>query len=156
MADSQPDSPRVIALPPFLFGGALALGLLVHLLYPIHLLAPWLAWTGGGCLLLLGLALGKWGEDTLRRAGTSVNPVEPTTAIVTQGPFRFSRNPLYLSLTLAYLGISLLVNALWPLLLLPPLLVVVAWGVIAREERYLEAKFGALYLGYKARVRRWL
>ena len=92
----------------------------------------------------------------MRRAGTNVNPRDPTTAIVVEGPFRFSRNPLYLSLILAYLGITLLVNALWPLLLLPPLLVVLHWGVIAREERYLEAKFGESYRVYKARVRRWL
>jgi protein-S-isoprenylcysteine O-methyltransferase Ste14 len=72
------------------------------------------------------------------------------------GVFRFSRNPLYLSLTLLYIGISLLFNALWALLLLLPLLVIVQIGVIQREEVYLERKFSDEYLRYKAQVRRWL
>ena len=76
-------------------------------------------------------------------------------AIVTEGPLRFSRNPLYLSLLGMYLGITLLFNALWPLLLVVPLLIVTHYGIIRREERYLEAKFGDPYRAYKARVRRW-
>jgi len=92
----------------------------------------------------------------MRRAGTNVRPDQPATAIVVDGPFRFTRNPLYLGLTGLYAGVALLVDALWPLLLLVPLLVIVKWGVIHREERYLEAKFGETYRLYKARVRRWL
>ena len=72
------------------------------------------------------------------------------------GPFRFSRNPLYLSLTGLYLGLAMLINTAWPPLLLPVLLAFLHWGVIRREERYLEVKFGSTYLNYKARVRRWL
>jgi protein-S-isoprenylcysteine O-methyltransferase Ste14 len=100
--------------------------------------------------------LAKWGETVMRRAGTNIKPSQPTTAIVQTGPFRFSRNPLYISLTLFYLGVCLMFNALWPLLLLPPLLVVVQRGIIYREERYLEAKFGEEYRDYRRRVRRWL
>lgn len=92
----------------------------------------------------------------MRRAGTNVDPREPTTAIVTGGPYRFTRNPLYVSMTLMYTGISALANALWPMLLLPGVLAVMNKGVIEREERYLERKFGDEYLRYKAGVRRWV
>ena len=92
----------------------------------------------------------------MKRAGTNIRPDQPTLAIVSDGPFRFTRNPLYLALTGLYAGIALLVNALWPLLLLAPVLAVLRWGVIAREERYLEAKFGEAYRAYRSRVRRWV
>jgi protein-S-isoprenylcysteine O-methyltransferase Ste14 len=87
----------------------------------------------------------------MRRAGTNIRPDQPTLALVTDGAFRFSRNPLYLAATGLYVGVALLVDALWPLVLLIPML-----AVVAREERYLEAKFGDAYRAYKARVRRWL
>ena len=91
-----------------------------------------------------------------RRARTSPIPVKPTTAIVETGPYRFTRNPMYVGLTLLYLGLTLWVGSLWPLLLLPVALFALQRFVIAREERYLEAKFGDQYLRYKARVRRWI
>ena len=92
----------------------------------------------------------------MHRAGTNIRPDLPTTALVTEGPFRFTRNPLYLGLTLMYAGIALLIPGTWPLLLLVPVLLVMRWGVIAREERYLERKFGEPYRAYLGRVRRWL
>ena len=87
--------------------------------------------------------------------GTNVRPDQPTLAIVTDGPFRFTRNPLYLATTGLYVAIALVVYSL-ALVLLAPMLVVLDWGVIRREERYLEAKFGEPYRVYRARVRRWL
>ena len=110
-----------------------------------------------GAVLLVGSAvLAKWGESTMHRAGTNVRPDRPTTAIVVDGPFRYTRNPLYLATTGLYVGVSLLVDALWPLVLLPPMLAIIEWGVIRREERYLDAKFGDTYRAYRSRVRRWL
>ncbi len=90
------------------------------------------------------------------RAGTSPDPSKPTTKIVIDGPFRFSRNPIYLSFTVIYVGITFSTNAVWPLLLLPLAILVVRRGVIDREERYLEEKFGQEYMQYRARVRRWV
>ncbi len=90
------------------------------------------------------------------RAGTSPDPGEPTKKIVVDGPFRLSRNPIYLSFTIIYAGITILTDASWPILLLPAAILVVQRGVIDREERYLEEKFGQEYMQYKARVRRWL
>ena len=92
----------------------------------------------------------------MARAGTSFRTQRPTTAIVTDGPFGYSRNPIYVALTLLYLGIGMLINGLWVLLLIVPVLVVIQLGVVAREECYLERKFGDEYLCYRRRVRCWL
>jgi len=92
----------------------------------------------------------------MRRAGTAVSTRIPTAALVTTGPFRFSRNPLSVSSTLFYLGIAIAAQSLWALVLLPVVLAVVQHGVIYREERYLEDRFGADYVRYKDRVRRWI
>jgi protein-S-isoprenylcysteine O-methyltransferase Ste14 len=100
--------------------------------------------------------LAKWGENTLRRAGTNVDPRQPSLVLVTEGPFRFTRNPLYLALVGLYLGITLLLNAFWPWLFLLLLLVITHYGIVRREERYLEAKFGEAYRAYRDRVRRYL
>ena len=110
----------------------------------------------GGALVVLGLGITGWGRTLMARAGTNVNPFQPTTALVTTGPFRFSRNPLYVGLTLAYLGGALLTNSVWVLALLVPVLLVMHYGVVRREERYLEAKFGDAYRAYRGRVRRYL
>ena len=91
-----------------------------------------------------------------RRARTSPIPIRPTTALVTNGPYRFSRNPMYLSLVLLYVGLALRLNDFWVLALAPVVIVLVHYLAIVREEQYLERKFGQEYLDYKARVRRWL
>jgi protein-S-isoprenylcysteine O-methyltransferase Ste14 len=122
----------------------------------MQLLPPLPARLLGAALLLASIALARGAEGTMKRAGTNVRPDQPSLHLVTDGPFRYSRNPLYLSTLGLYGGVTLLVDALWPVLLLIPLLAVLRWGVIAREEQYLERKFGDEYRSYKARVRRWL
>jgi protein-S-isoprenylcysteine O-methyltransferase Ste14 len=97
-----------------------------------------------------------WFEWAMRHAGTPTNPYKPVSHVVTQGPFRYTRNPGYLAMATIYMGVTSLANALWAVLLLPVALIVVQRGVIEREERYLERKFGEEYLRYKAQVRRWL
>jgi protein-S-isoprenylcysteine O-methyltransferase Ste14 len=156
MADSSTDTPGVMACPPLFFVGALGLGLFLHWWIPVHPLPAQFSRTLGAGLCLASVVVGIWGGTTMHRAGTNVRPDRPVTALVTGGPFRFSRNPLYLSLTALYLGITLLCDALWPLMTLVPLLVVVHGRIILREERYLESRFGDEYRAYKARVRRWL
>jgi protein-S-isoprenylcysteine O-methyltransferase Ste14 len=106
--------------------------------------------------VLVSLPLALTTFRVLSRAHTPVDPRRPTTALVTEGPFRYSRNPIYVALTLLYLGVAFLVNALWILLLAMPALVVLHYGVIAREEAYLARKFGTAYHQYTAQVRRWL
>lgn len=146
----------MLVLPPVLFGGAFLLGLALHWLVPITRLPGLPARLAGVVCLLVGAGLAHSGEKVMHRAGTNVRPDRPTTALVTEGPFRYSRNPLYVGVTLMYTGLALLIPALWPLLLLVPVLLVMRWGVIAREERYLERKFGEPYRAYLARVRRWI
>jgi protein-S-isoprenylcysteine O-methyltransferase Ste14 len=104
----------------------------------------------GGAILIITTAFRK-----IKQAGTNVNPTQPTTALVTTGPYTITRNPLYLGLTMFYAGIALLGNLFWSLLLLPVVLRIINQGVIAREERYLENKFGEQYKQYKERVPRW-
>ena len=156
MSDETQDNPGVIAPPPLIYAGGLFTGLLANRRYPVPFLPRGLTRVLGWPLIISGLAIGTLGFREMKRAGTNVDPREPTTAIVTEGPYQFTRNPLYLSMTLIYVGISALANALAPVLLLPIILHVMRRGVIEREERYLERKFGDEYLNYKAQVRRWI
>ena len=155
-ARETPDNPGVIAPPPLIYAGALAIGLLANRLYPIVFVPRGLSRVLGWPLIVGGPVVGSLGLREMKRADTNVDPREPTTAIVTGGPYRFTRNPLYLSMTLIYAGITALANALPAALLLPVVLHIMRRGVIEREERYLARKFGDEYLDYKARVRRWI
>ncbi len=159
MNDASRDIPGVIAPPPLIYLAGLALGLVAGRLWPLRLvpnpLRPRRWWLGGG-LALGGLGLAGWAVRTMYQAGTHPEPYRPATELVTTGPFRLCRNPIYLGFTLTYLGLALLLDALWCLLLLPAVLVVMVHGVIAREEAYLERRFGQRYRAYRARVRRWL
>lgn len=150
------DSPGVVVFPPVLFGGTLVLGLILHWIRPVSLLPPLPARLLGVVVLVSSGLLARFAERAMKRAGTNVRPDQPTLAIVTDGPFRYTRNPLYLAATGLYLAVTLLVDAVWPVVLLVPMLVVLELGVIRREERYLDAKFGESYRAYRARVRRWL
>jgi protein-S-isoprenylcysteine O-methyltransferase Ste14 len=150
------DSPRVIALPPLVFVAGLVLGFLAHWADPRPLMASSLrAWLAGP-ILLLGIALAGWGRRTLVAAGTNVDPRKPATALVTGGPYAWSRNPLYLALSLIFVAIACFANDIWFLPALAIVLAVIQYGVIHREERYLERKFGDVYRQYCARVGRWL
>jgi protein-S-isoprenylcysteine O-methyltransferase Ste14 len=150
------DSPGVIVFPPALPLGTMLLSILLNRMRPLHF--PPMGWmkVAGGLLFILGALLVAWGRVTMMRAGTNVPPHKPTLAIVTDGPFRFTRNPLYFGGTAAYLGLSLGFNLVWAFILLAPMLFLLNWGIVRREERYLEKKFGETYLVYKARVPRWL
>ena len=150
------DNPGVVAPPPFIYAGALAAGLLANRRFRLPFLPRRLARTLGPLLILGGFAVGLLGVREMRRAGTNVDPYKPATTVVTEGPYRFTRNPMYVGFTLMYVGISALANALLPILLLPAILQLMRRGVIEREERYLESKFGDEYRRYKESVRRWI
>jgi protein-S-isoprenylcysteine O-methyltransferase Ste14 len=157
--DASRDIPGVLAPPPLIYLAGLALGLVAGRLWPLRFVPDSLRrlrWSLGGSLALGGLGLAGWAVRTMYRAGTHPEPNKPVTALVTEGPFRLSRNPIYLGFTVAYLGLALLLDALWSLLLLPAVLAVMVRGVIAREEAYLERRFGERYRAYRARVRRWI
>jgi protein-S-isoprenylcysteine O-methyltransferase Ste14 len=156
MQNDAPDKANVIALPPLIYATAFVVGWLIYLAFPVPVLPDKLARVIGGLLGLASFPIAITALYALRRAQTTFDTMKPTTAIVTEGPYRYSRNPLYVSLTLLYLGVALLINVLWIVLLVVPILVVMQRGVIGREEAYLERKFGEEYLNYKARVRRWV
>jgi protein-S-isoprenylcysteine O-methyltransferase Ste14 len=119
---------------------------------PAAVSAGWL----GTIVLALVLALVAWAISTMTRAGSNVPTRLPTTTIVETGRYRFTRNPIYLGMVLGLIGLAIAFNRLWLLVTLVPSALVIRYGVIAREEAYLERKFGEVYLAYKSRVRRWL
>ncbi len=151
------DNPGVGVHPPLFFLSAFLLGVVIDdrlQRLPIYAVEQgrWL----GALIGIAGLALVATGRWAMIKHGTNVNPTRPTTTIVESGPFRFSRNPLYVGLTLIYVGVSLLLNIWWSLFLLVPVWLVMHIFVVRREETYLESKFGSTYLTYRDRVRRYL
>jgi protein-S-isoprenylcysteine O-methyltransferase Ste14 len=153
-----PDVPGVIALPPLIFLGFLAASAVLEAIVPLpvpvtHSLARYVA---GAILAAGGFVIIAIGTRLFAAAGTNVPPTLPTTALVVDGIYRRTRNPLYLGMTLVYLGLGVAAGSLWAIGLVVPLLWVIDVGVVKREERYLERKFGDAYRAYKARVRRWI
>jgi protein-S-isoprenylcysteine O-methyltransferase Ste14 len=149
----------VIARPPLLFLAALLLGLAFDRLLPwpfafsgAHLVSS----MNGSSMILIGLALLVAGIRNFSRAATPVPTNQPTRVIVTTGIHGWTRNPIYLGMFLVYGGIAIAARSPWTLVLVLPLAITMRYGVVAREERYLETKFGATYRAYKASVRRWL
>ena len=154
--DETPDRAGVIAFPPLLFGSTLVVGLVLKFMFPTPVLPTTLALVVGVVIVLAGLPMLLLAFREMIRHKTTINPSGTTTAIVSKGIYRYTRNPMYMALTLIYVGVCIAANAYWGLLLLIPLLVVVQKGIIEREEHYLTRKFGDEYLRYKAQVRRWL
>jgi len=141
--------------PPFVYLATILLGLVVHFFWPAQLLPASVGVPIGVIAVLAAAAFFIAAVRTLRKAGTPVPGNRPTTTIVRTGPFRFSRNPIYLAFTLIQLGLAAWINSLWLLLTLLPALALME-VVIRREERYLEARFPSEYLPYKRTVRRWV
>jgi protein-S-isoprenylcysteine O-methyltransferase Ste14 len=152
------DVAGVIALPPLIFLGFLAAAAVLEAVVPLPVLAAHAIprYLAGAVLAACGFVMVAMGTRRFVAAGTNIPPTLPTTALVVDGIYRRTRNPLYLGTTLVYLGLSVAAGSLWALALVVPLLWVINTGVIAREERYLERKFGDAYRAYKARARRWV
>lgn len=150
------DTPGVIAPPPLLYLGALGIGFGLDALSGGATLPPTIARPVGAALMVAGGGLLGAFARAFDRARTPIDPYTPSETIVTDGPYRLTRNPAYLGMALAYAGIAIVANAPWALVPLPVTVAVIDRGVIAREERYLERKFGAQYTDYKRHVRRWL
>lgn len=155
--DIDNDSAKVSFPPPFVFVGMLLLGLVLDRLIPWSFEMTWIGrYVGGGVLIIVGLLYAVSAMGLFRKAGTDVKPWKTTTTIVATGVYRFTRNPMYVGMAMLYTGLGFMLSSLGVLLLLPLVIVLIRTQVIAREERYLELKFGQSYLDYKARVRRWL
>jgi protein-S-isoprenylcysteine O-methyltransferase Ste14 len=146
--------------PPVVFLGGLAIGYAIQWLWPVAIF-PQGGWSIAVRLIgIAAIASGFWmavsALSLFRRLGTPPEPWEPAKALAVEGPYRYTRNPMYLGMSLAVAGFALIGNALWPLLALIPAVWIIRTQVIDREERYLESRFGAEYRAFKARVRRWL
>ena len=148
-----------VTVPPALtLVAPLVAGLLLHFLWtPLRFFPEW--WIGltvGWPLVVAGVLLLAWSVRTMFRASVDPDPNEPTAAIVATGPYALSRNPIYLAFNVVYVGIAFMVNMVWPIAVLPVGIALLYYGVITRDERYLERVFGDEYRQYKARVRRWV
>jgi len=161
MKDSSPkqDAPNPVAVPPVIWAAALALAILLEWLVPPDFLPPPLSAVPtviGVILVLLGLALAIAGARTFRTARTNLDPRQPALVLVEHGPYRITRNPIYVGLLLGFLGIGLIASLDWTIPLLPALWLALHHLVVLREEAYLSRRFGASYDDYRARTRRWL
>ena len=156
MESPKADTPGVIAPPPLIYLGFLVIGLVLDHFWPVRFLPDGWRIALAAVLIIAAGTLIALGLREFKRIGTQVSPHQPSTALATSGIYAHTRNPLYLALTLIYLGIAAATNALWMLVLVVPLVIVIRYGVIQREERYLRVRFGEEYRQYKARVRRWM
>ena len=153
----KPQNQTGVRIPPpvltlILLLAAFLLGWLIPLPVPAPGWLPTLGWMIAGS----GISLAAWAIGQLMRLRTTVNPHEGATTVVKNGPYRFTRNPIYLAFSLLHLGIALWVNSLWLVATLIASVAVMGLVVIPREEQYLERRFGAEYLDYKKSVRRWI
>lgn len=156
MSEPKPDVAGVIVFPPLLMAGAMISGALFEWLLPARVLPRAVAWGAGIVLMVLSALLARSAKAAMRRVGTEVRPDRPTTALALDWPYTKSRNPLYIAGLGVILAVACMVNSLWSFLFIIPFTLVLHFGVVLREERYLSAKFGEPYRQYMARVRRWL
>ncbi|MBI1755074.1 isoprenylcysteine carboxylmethyltransferase family protein [Candidatus Azambacteria bacterium] len=150
------DSPQVIAPPPSIYLIGIGIGVVLDWLKPLPFLAENVVVPPGAVIIAISVIFIVAAFREFIKAKTNIDVRKPTTSIVSAGPYRFSRNPIYLSMTLLTIGIAVLANTLWIFVMLVPILFTIQFGVIMREEAYLTKKFGEEYLRYKARVRRWI
>jgi protein-S-isoprenylcysteine O-methyltransferase Ste14 len=153
----SPDHANTLVRPPIALLLAFVAGLALDWLHPLPFVPTGLphAWVGAG-VFVLGLALVVWAIRTFKAAGTPVQGYKPTSAIVDRGPYRFTRNPIYGGMFVGLAGLAVAFDTLWLLVALVAFFAIIRFGVVAREEAYLDRKFGDAYRDYKARVRRWL
>jgi protein-S-isoprenylcysteine O-methyltransferase Ste14 len=146
---------RLLLRPPFLFATAIAAGIVLHLAWPWSFMPRAVRWPIGVMLSIAGVALFVAAIRAFDAAGTPVPGNRSTTAIVRSGPYRFSRNPIYVAFALIHLGVAASFGSWWLLVTLAVSIGVIATRIVPREERYLEARFGPIYRAYKSSVRRW-
>jgi protein-S-isoprenylcysteine O-methyltransferase Ste14 len=155
-ASNPADHAGVRVPPPLIYVVLFGLGLLLHELMPFTFLPIIPARVVALICLGCGLLLAGWSNLLFRRAHTSLVPIKPTTALVVAGPYRLTRNPMYLGLLCIYIAAALWFGVMWVLVLVPLVVLAVQRLAIIKEERYLEQKFGDAYRQYRAHVRRWI
>jgi protein-S-isoprenylcysteine O-methyltransferase Ste14 len=160
MEEGKSRGPDVRVPPPLLYALPLAMGFVVQRFVPINIVSgdgpAKIIDLAGAAEIFIGVLLAAWAVLTFRRLRTPVIPIRPARTLSIEGPYTMTRNPMYLSFALVYLGVTFVTNAFWPLLFLPEALVFTYLFAIRREERYLAREFGDAYTEYCARVRRWI
>ena len=166
MSENGNDRAGVIAPPPLIYLAGIGVGLALEYIWPAPLLPQDVQYGVGAALIAVAflIAVPAFLQFRIavpaflqfRKAKTDVDPYKPVTAIISTGPFRWTRNPLYLAMAVLQLGVAFAVDGIWIALMIVPAVIVIQYGVIVREERYLERKFGDEYLSYKTAVRRWV
>jgi protein-S-isoprenylcysteine O-methyltransferase Ste14 len=153
----NPQTSQVLVRPPIAWAVAVVAGFVLDWLEPLPFVPDdWPGGLFGAVIFVLALALAIWAMDVMTRAGTNVPTTRPTTAIVDGGPYRFTRNPIYMGMFGGLIGLGIAFDTLWLPAMLVPFALVIRYGVVAREEAYLARKFGDDYRSYRRRVRRWL
>ena len=150
------DAPNVKIIPPLVYLAGIVIGFLANAWMPIKVVPNSVAWTIGGILIFCGAVLTGSAVLRFKDADTTVRPDRAASTLVIAGPYRITRNPMYLGFALAYLGIAIAGQSIWALVLLPVVLVIVQRGAIEPEEAFLKKCFGTDYVSYKNRVRRWI
>lgn len=157
MAEDAHDTAGVIAPPPLITLAAIGIGFLLEWAWPLAALpAPGARHAIGIALAVVAALAPLDSFRRFRRAGTHVEPDRPTTALVTGGLYRFSRNPIYLAMIVGTIAVGIAAGSIWVIVMAAPLAATLDRFVVAREERYLARRFGSTYAAYRARVRRWL
>lgn len=158
MTNQAHDNPNVIIFPPMLLLATIIAGIVLDWLIPIGLsdvVPRWPRMIAGGILFVLGASMPITARRAFHEAETNIRPDKPTMAIITSGLYAHVRNPIYQGAAIALLGLAIMLGSDWVLLLMVPMLLILHYGVVLREERYLEQKFGETYWSYKAAVPRY-
>ena len=156
MTDADRDAPQVRIIPPLVYLAGLVIGFVANLWWPVRFMPDVMAWIFGGILIACGGVLAGSALFRFKRARTTVRPDRPPSALVIAGPYKFTRNPMYLGLAVAYLGIATAGQSVWALILLPVVLTIIQRQAIEPEEAFLKRRFGADYIDYTKQVRRWM
>jgi protein-S-isoprenylcysteine O-methyltransferase Ste14 len=156
MSDSHSGVPNVKIIPPLVYLAGVVIGIVISIWIPTKIAPNSLAWMLGGILIVCGAVLTGSAILKFKGVGTTVRPDRAASTLVIVGPYRITRNPMYLGLALVYVGIALADQSVWALILLPVVLTIIQRRAIEPEEAFLERRFGANYIRYKENVRRWI
>jgi protein-S-isoprenylcysteine O-methyltransferase Ste14 len=156
MSDISSDAPHVKIIPPLVYLAGLVIGFLANIWMPIKFVPNWIAWVLGGILIICGAVMPGSALFKFKEVGTTVRPDRAASTLVTAGPYKVTRNPMYLGLACVYFGVAVAGQCVWALILLPVVLAIIQRWAIEPEEAFLERRFGADYVGYKEKVRRWI
>jgi protein-S-isoprenylcysteine O-methyltransferase Ste14 len=156
MSDINSGAPNVKIIPPLVYLAGLVIGFLANIWMPITVVPDLVAWAVGGILIICGAVLTGSAVLKFKDVGTTVRPDRAASTLVIAGPYKITRNPMYLGLACVYFGVAVAGQCLWALILLPVVMLIVQRGAIEPEEAFLEKRFDAEYISYKEKIRRWI